>query len=120
MKRRRRLSSATPSFATDEASVIAALAQVDPTLVPPVLGAAPGRVLLDHIPGEDCWDASAEIIASGIDRFVAAQAALDPGRARPDHIPPGHLPPGLPDRRAPAKAVPEKLLSILQSNAATV
>jgi Phosphotransferase enzyme family len=95
---------ATPSFATDEASVIAALAQVDPTLVPPVLGAAPGRVLLDHIPGEDCWDASAEIIASGIDRFVAAQAALAPGRVRPDRIPPDHMPPGLPDRRAPVLA----------------
>ena len=84
---------ATPSFATDEAGVIAALAQADPALVPPVLGAAPGRVLLDHLPGEDCWDAAPEIIASGIDRFVAAQAALA-----------GHLAPGLPDRRAPVLA----------------
>src|SRR6202044_745909 len=31
---------APPSFATDEAGVIAALAQADPALVPPVLGAA--------------------------------------------------------------------------------
>jgi len=35
----------TPSFATDEASVIAAFARVDPALVPPVIGAAPRRVL---------------------------------------------------------------------------
>ena len=44
----------TPRFATDEASVIAAFARVDPSLVPPVIGAAPRRVLLDHLPGEDC------------------------------------------------------------------
>ena len=42
----------TPPFAADEASVIAAFARVDPALVPSVIGAAPGRVLLDHLPGE--------------------------------------------------------------------
>ena len=65
-----------PAFATDEAGVIAVLARVDSTLVPLVLGAAPGRILLDDLPGEDCWDASVEIIASAITRLVAAQAAL--------------------------------------------
>jgi len=84
----------TPSFATDEASVIAALARVDPTLVPPVLGAAPGRILLDDLPGEDCWDASAEIIASTVTRLVAAQAALASAR----------LPAAIPDRRGPVLA----------------
>jgi hypothetical protein len=84
----------TPAFATDEASVIAVLAQVDPNLVPPVLGAAPGRILLDDLPGEDCWDASAEVIASGITRLVAAQAALASSC----------LPAALPDRRGPVLA----------------
>ena len=83
----------TPAFATDEASVIAAFARVDPTLVPPVIGAGPGRVLLDHLPGEDCWDAPAQVITSAVPRLVAAQAALA-GR------PPG-FPAGLPDRRTP-------------------
>jgi len=84
----------TPPFATDEAAAIAALAQIDPTLVPPVLGAAPGRILLDDLPGEDCWDASAEIIATAITRLVAAQAALAPAR----------LPAAIPDRRGPVLA----------------
>src|SRR5581483_10190296 len=66
----------TPPFAADEAGVIAALAAVDPTLVPVVIAAEPGRLLLEHVPGEDCWDAPEEVLASGIDRFVAAQVEL--------------------------------------------
>ena len=80
----------TPAFATDEASVIAAFARVDPGLVPPVIGAGPGRVLLDHLPGEDCWDAPAQVIISAIQRMVAAQAALAEAR----------FPAGLPDKRS--------------------
>jgi Ser/Thr protein kinase RdoA (MazF antagonist) len=87
---------ATPRFATDEASVIAAFARADPTLVPPVIGAGHRRVLLEHLPGEDCWDASPQIFTSAIQRLAAAQAALG-GQ-------PGGLPPGLPDRRAPVIA----------------
>ena len=86
----------TPGFATDEASVIAAFARVDPALVPLVIGAAPLRVLLDHLPGEDCWDAPAEIITSAVQRMVAAQAALAAD--------PAAFPAGLPDRRAPVLA----------------
>src|SRR6516165_4867298 len=86
----------TPRFATDEASVIAAFARVDPSLVPPVIGAAPRRVLLDHLPGEDCWDAPTEIITSAVQRMVAAQAALAGD--------PAGYPIGLPDRRAPVLA----------------
>jgi hypothetical protein len=84
---------ATPRFAADEAGVIAAFARVDPTLVPSVIGAAPGRVLLEHLPGEDCWDASPQIITSAVQRLTAAQAVLA-----------GRLAgvPGLPDRRTPA------------------
>jgi phosphotransferase family enzyme len=86
---------ATPPFAADEASVIAALAGVDPSLVPPVIGAGPGRILLEHLPGEDCWDASPPVITSAVRRLATAQAALA-----------SRLPslPGLPDRRPPVIA----------------
>ena len=86
----------TPRFAADEGSVIAALARVDPVLVPPVIGAGPRRVLLEHLPGEDCWDACPQIITSAIQRLAAAQAILA-GQ-------PASLPPGLPDRRTPVIA----------------
>jgi Ser/Thr protein kinase RdoA (MazF antagonist) len=87
---------ATPRFAADEGSVIAAFARVDPVLVPPVVGAGPRRVLLEHLPGEDCWDASPQIITSAVQRLAAAQAILA-GQ-------PASLPPGLPDRRTPVLA----------------
>ena len=86
----------TPAFAADEASVIAAFARVDPALVPPVIGAGPGRVLLDHLPGEDCWDAATPIITSAVHRLVAAQAALADR--------PADFPAGLPNRRTPVLA----------------
>ncbi len=87
---------ATPPFAADEAGVIAAVARADPSLVPLVIGAGPGRVLLEHLPGEDCWDASPPVITSAVRRLTTAQAALAsqlPGL-------PGL--PGLADRRTPA------------------
>jgi hypothetical protein len=67
----------TPRFAADEARVIAAFAAVDPTLVPTVLAAAPGRMLLADLPGEDCWHASEAVLANGIHRFVRAQSIMD-------------------------------------------
>jgi hypothetical protein len=85
-----------PGFAADEASVIAAFARVDPALVPLVIGTGPRRVLLAHLPGEDCWDASPQLITSAVQRLAAAQARLA-GQ-------PGSFPAGLPDRRAPALA----------------
>ena len=86
----------TPRFAADEAAVIAAFAHLDPALVPPVIGAGRRRVLLEHLPGEDCWDTSPQIITSAVQRLAATQAALA------HH--PASLPPGLPDRRAPGIA----------------
>lgn len=86
----------TPRFAAAEAAVIAAFARVDPTLVPTVIGAGPRRVLLEHLPGEDCWDTSPQIITSAVQRLAAAQAALA-GQ-------PASLPPGLPDRSTPVIA----------------
>jgi hypothetical protein len=76
---------ATPSFAADEGAVMAAFARVDPGLVPVVLASGPGRVLLEHLPGVDCWDAPPEIITSAGTRLAAAQASLaDPAIGLPD------------------------------------
>ncbi|WP_436493379.1 aminoglycoside phosphotransferase family protein [Actinokineospora sp. HUAS TT18] len=76
---------ATPPFAADEAAVIAAFAAADPTAVPTVVASAPGRLLIEDIPGADCWETDADTVAGTITRFVAAQAAAVP-------------PPGLPHR----------------------
>ncbi|MEU6238163.1 phosphotransferase [Kitasatospora sp. NPDC047058] len=72
------LKAINPAFNAREGDVIALLGSADPTLVPPVLGSDPerGRLLLDHVPGEDCWGPSAEEVASVVPRLVAAQAAL--------------------------------------------
>jgi hypothetical protein len=78
---------AIPPFAAAEPVAIAAIARIDPELVPEVLATAPGRLLLADIPGTDCWDASVETVVATVDRFVAVQARI------------GEPPPGLPDRR---------------------
>ncbi|MFF1905146.1 phosphotransferase family protein [Kitasatospora sp. NPDC058218] len=72
------LKAINPTFNAGEGEVIALLGSVDPTLVPPMLGADPvhGWLLLDHVPGEDCWGPSAEQVADVVPRLVAAQAAL--------------------------------------------
>ncbi|SDI88863.1 Phosphotransferase enzyme family protein [Nonomuraea jiangxiensis] len=78
---------AIPPFAAAEPVAIAAIAQVDPGLVPTVLASAPGRLLLTDVPGKDCWDASPDIVADAVHRLATAQARIDP----PPH--------GIPDRR---------------------
>ncbi|MFI6444485.1 aminoglycoside phosphotransferase family protein [Kitasatospora sp. NPDC050543] len=72
------LKATDPAFNTPEGDVIALLRDQDATLVPAVIAAdrARGRVLLDHVPGEDCWGPSAEIVDDVVPRLVAAQAAL--------------------------------------------
>ncbi|MFD5467706.1 phosphotransferase family protein [Kitasatospora sp. NPDC127059] len=72
------LKTTSPRFNAPEGEVIALLGGVDPALVPTVLAADPaaGRLLLDHIPGEDCWTPSEATVADVVPRFVAAQAAL--------------------------------------------
>ncbi len=77
------LKTTTPAFNAAEGAVIALFAGVDPTLVPTVLAADPaaGRLLLDHVPGEDCWGPSAETVADVVPRLVAVQAALADNRA---------------------------------------
>jgi hypothetical protein len=78
---------AIPPFAAAEPAAIAAVAEVDPDLVPTVLASAPGRLLLADIPGTDCWDASPEAVAEAVHRLATAQARID----QPPH--------GIPDRR---------------------
>ncbi|MCC9306823.1 aminoglycoside phosphotransferase family protein [Kitasatospora sp. RB6PN24] len=87
-------------FAVDEAAVIALFASVDPESTPTVVAADPGRrlLLLDHVPGEDCWGPSAEVVADAVPRLVRAQAALAASY-------PGGAPAGLRDR-TPAALVP--------------
>ncbi|WP_406194467.1 aminoglycoside phosphotransferase family protein [Kitasatospora sp. NBC_01560] len=72
------LKTINPAFNSREGDVIALLGTADATLVPAVLGSDPARgwLLLDHIPGRDCWGPSAEEVADVVPRLVAAQAAL--------------------------------------------
>ncbi|GAA1985518.1 hypothetical protein GCM10009738_76390 [Kitasatospora viridis] len=92
-------------FAVDEAAVIALFGGVDPSLVPPVLAADPARrlLLLDHVPGEDCWGPSAEVVADVVPRLVRAQAALAASY-------PGGAPAGVPDRSPAVLAAAVKVL----------
>lgn len=78
---------AIPPFAAAEPLAIAALAEVDPGLVPTVLASAPGCLLLADIPGTDCWNASPEVVADAVGRLSTAQARTDTAPA------------GIPDRR---------------------
>ncbi|MEU9287406.1 aminoglycoside phosphotransferase family protein [Streptomyces sp. NPDC048275] len=91
----------TPHFAADEAIAIAAFARVDPGLVPTVLGHGERRLLMEHIPGEDCWQAGPETVTAAMTRFVSAQATLASGR--PPGIQEG-CPPGFRDGRVPVLA----------------
>ncbi|MEU1415407.1 GNAT family N-acetyltransferase [Streptomyces sp. NPDC049097] len=84
---------ATPHFAADEGAVVTALAGADPSLVPALLGRGAGRILMEHVPGQDCWGASPGTATAAMKRFVAAQAALAANR-----------PAGLRDGRTPALA----------------
>ncbi len=68
----------TPAFGAHEPAVTALIGGVDPLLVPTVLASDPEhrRALLAHVPGEDCWNASPQLIRSTLTRWVAAQAAI--------------------------------------------
>ncbi|NUT51833.1 MAG: phosphotransferase [Saccharothrix sp.] len=67
---------ATPPFGADEDGIIGMVASVDPSLVPTVIAAEPGRVLLDEAPGVDCWQPADEVIERIVPAWVAVQAAL--------------------------------------------
>jgi Phosphotransferase enzyme family len=79
---------AIPPFAAAEPVAIAALAAVDPDLVPAVLASSPGRLLLADVPGRDCWDAGPEVAADMMRRLATAQARIvQPPRGIPDRRP---------------------------------
>ncbi|MET0417822.1 MAG: aminoglycoside phosphotransferase family protein, partial [Actinoplanes sp.] len=64
-----------PHFFAHEAAAIAQVAAVAPGLTPPVLAAGePGRLLMAHLPGEDCWDAGPEVAAEVAAAFHPVQA----------------------------------------------
>ncbi len=116
-----------PTFNAVEAEAIALFGAVAPVLVPTVLAADPahGRVLLDEVPGEDCWGPSAEEVAAVVPGLVAAQAALAAdGRAvaagLPDRTPQAVAAavPGLLDRLAAAAELTEKELTAARALAA--
>jgi hypothetical protein len=79
---------AIPPFAIAEPTAIAAIAEVDPGLVPTVLASAPGRMLLADIPGEDCWHPSPHVVTEAVRRLATAQSRIgQPPRALPDRRP---------------------------------
>jgi hypothetical protein len=84
----------TPPFAAHEPAVTEHIAAVGPSLVVPVLAsdAAHRRSVLAHIPGEDCWDASGELIRATVTRWVAAQAAIALRAAPPSSVVPDRRP----------------------------
>ncbi len=82
---------ALPAFAADEARVMAEFAAVDRTLVPEVLASGEGKLLLTHLPGEDCWHAQEDVLAAGVHRYVAAQAALTSPSWLPHRDYPGEI-----------------------------
>ncbi|MFJ8430797.1 aminoglycoside phosphotransferase family protein [Kitasatospora sp. NPDC094019] len=91
-----------PAFNASEAEAIALFGATGPALLPTVLAADParGRVLLDDVPGEDCWGPSAEEVALAVTGLVTAQVALAADSRAASA--------GLPDRtpRAVAAAAP--------------
>ncbi|PZG24566.1 aminoglycoside phosphotransferase family protein [Spongiactinospora gelatinilytica] len=91
---------ALPPFSADEAAAIAAFAGADPGLVPTVIAAGPGRILLEDLPGVDGWNAPGEALASAVTRLVAAQATLG-----------GSAVPGLPELTGPSQD--ERVLALL-------
>jgi hypothetical protein len=100
----------TPPFAAPEAAVIGVFGKVNPELVPHVIAAdlAAGRMLLEHVPGTDEWEASPAAIHAAVGQLVAAQAVL----ARD----PAAIPRGLPDRTMPALA--DQVAELLDGDAA--
>ena len=62
----------TPPFCAAEAIVMPVL---DPTVVPPVLGAGPHRVLLADVPGQDQYDARGEELRQLASMLIGLQAS---------------------------------------------
>ncbi|MEU9031164.1 hypothetical protein AB0D46_27360 [Streptomyces sp. NPDC048383] len=78
-----------PAFNAREGQVIELLGSVDPTLVPTVLDSEPayGRLLLDHVAGEDLWCPSADDVRQFLDEERWAQVAEVWARAWRESVP---------------------------------
>ncbi len=111
-------SKAVGGFQTSESVVVNAVAAADPTLVPAVLAADPARgwTLLDHIPGDDLWDADEPTIRATVTRWVTAQATLAATAAPAEAGPVVAGPAGA----GPAGAVPDRRLGTLGARAAGI
>ncbi|MFB9445645.1 phosphotransferase [Dactylosporangium vinaceum] len=94
---------AIPPFAAAEPAALAAYATADPALVPSVIAAARGRILLSDIPGRDGWSATDTDVTAAVTRLVEAQARLTtPLTGGPDRRPAVHPAVGPPRRLRPA------------------
>src|SRR4051794_18158922 len=62
----------TPPFCASEAGIMPLL---DQHVVPTVLGAAPNRVLLGDVPGQDQYDASTQVLQSMAQTLIGLQAS---------------------------------------------
>jgi Ser/Thr protein kinase RdoA (MazF antagonist) len=79
---------AIPPFAAAEPVALAAYRHADPALVPEVIAAGPGRLLLADVPGAEGGSATEADVAAVVARLVGAQARLEvPAAAIPDRRP---------------------------------
>ena len=74
---------ALPPFFAAEPTAIRLMSELDPTLVPRLIAAAPLRALIADAPGTTCWETAPAQIESIVPRLVRAQAALA-GERHPD------------------------------------
>jgi hypothetical protein len=81
---------AVPPFMAHVGVVIEAMAEIGP----PLLARADGVVLLDDVPGEDQYDATAEVCADMVRRWVDVQSrwSIDLGPGLPDWRPASFIP----------------------------
>jgi phosphotransferase family enzyme len=97
-----------PQFMAHESAILTLVAGCRPNLVPPVLAARDGTVLLADVPGEDLWHAPTPTLIDMVDRLVDLQATLPVAEV---------LAAGVPDWRA--HAFPAQVEAVL-SRAATL
>lgn len=68
---------AVPAFFDHEATVISALASIDPTLVPDVIAARRGAILMQTAAGEDGYGVGPDVHFDAVRRFHQASTRLD-------------------------------------------
>jgi hypothetical protein len=63
-----------PPFQAHEGAILAMVGDEDPSLVPPLLAAHDGTVLLGDVPGDDQWEAPSPVLHEMVRRWVGAQS----------------------------------------------